>query len=107
MSHKKTYYVKVATGEVNRLPIEDNSVEYEIYATYEEALELENLFHEQNKAGSKAAEYHYAKPWDDKEVDQELTDYDQEMVLIYEKIYQLGTPETRRQIEEIGILNQK
>ncbi|QTM99403.1 hypothetical protein ERJ70_08865 [Sediminibacillus dalangtanensis] len=107
MSENKKYYVKVDTGEVLSSPTYDNSVEYEIEGDYEDKLSLENLFHEQHLAGSRSAELHYEAPFQEVKADQERKKYDDEMLNIYQRIYELGTPETKEKIEEIGILEEK
>ncbi|WP_053219679.1 hypothetical protein [Virgibacillus senegalensis] len=105
MSEKRKYYVKVDSGEVKTVPAFDNSVEYEIEGDYEDKLSLENLFHEQHLAGSRSAELHYEAPFQEVKADQERKKYDDEMLNIYQRIYELGTPETKEKIKEIGILD--
>ncbi|SDL74444.1 hypothetical protein [Sediminibacillus halophilus] len=107
MSENKKYYVKVDTGEVLSSPTYDNSVEYEIEGNYEDKLSLENLFHEQHLAGSRSAELHFEAPFQEVKADQERKKYDDEMLNIYQRIYELGTPDTKEKIEEIGILEEK
>ncbi|SDJ72656.1 hypothetical protein [Sediminibacillus albus] len=107
MSEKKKYYVKVDSGEVKSAPTPDNSVEYEIEGNYEDKLSIENLFHEQHLAGSRSAELHYRAPFQEISADKEREQYDDEMVNIYKRIHELGTPETKEKIEQIGILEEK
>ncbi|WP_077621974.1 hypothetical protein [Sediminibacillus massiliensis] len=107
MTEKNKYFVKIETGDVNPTPTHDGGVEYEIEGTYENKLEIESLFHEQHLAGSRAAEYHYRAPFQEKAADEEREQYDDQMINVFRKIYELGTEKTKRQIEEIGILEQQ
>lgn len=100
---KRTYYVAVGSGDI----LEEKgaaSFEFEIEATPEEIRELETLFEEREREDLAAFVrahipimlYHKDGPNDD---------YDEDLREIYRKIYELGTPETKRHMEQLGILN--
>lgn len=104
MSEKKLYYVQVEPRYINPTPSPDQPAEFEIEATYEEMLELKELFHRQEKAGSRSAEYHFEAPFQEEKTEKRKSEYDEYMEEIYRKIYQLGTPQTRKGLAESGIM---
>lgn len=102
MSEKKTYYVSVQAGTM----LEDKGAaafEFEIRATEKELDKLRLVFEEMEDAASDTffrsgipgVPYHH---------DQENDVYDDAMVRVYRMIHELGTPETKKHIEEMGIL---
>ena len=98
---KKTYYVSVQAQTV----LEEQGAaayEFEIEATEDEVTKLVELFEDQmenehdthERAMIPAMPYHY-----DKENDL----YDANLKEIYRAIYEMGTPETRKHIENMGM----
>lgn len=98
---RKTYYVSVQAGTV----LEDQGAaayEFEIQATEKEKNRLQEIigYKEMVEKGTffrshvPAIQYH---------VDNENDDYDYYLTAIYKLIHALGTPETRRTIEQMGI----
>ncbi|NBI29344.1 hypothetical protein [Chengkuizengella marina] len=99
---RKKYYVSVQAGSI----LEEQtaaSYEFEIYASDKELTELEELFNFREDAEHTtfirsfipAMAYHN---------DQENDDYDEVLAGIYKKVHDLGTEETKRQIERMRIL---
>jgi hypothetical protein len=102
---RKTYYVSVHAGEV--LPVEDASpFEFEITATPDEVEELQILF---DKMFSEDLETFVNAhiPFKSDEIKHDHQEYDETMVDVYKMIYTLGTPETKKHISEMGIINQR
>ncbi|CAM3413666.1 hypothetical protein [Marinicrinis lubricantis] len=101
---KKTYFVSV---QANSILEEKGSAafEFEIQATDQELDQLAALFEEKEdsenatfrQAGISSVPYH--------ELDDANDTYDATMIDVYKKIYELGTEETKRHIEQMGILS--
>lgn len=100
---KKHYYVTVQQGRV----LDDPTVtpyEFEIIATQEEADELQKLF-EHMPANDFASFTEAHIPYKPYHLDQSNDVIDENLSKIYEKIYELGTEETRQFMEEHNYLN--
>jgi hypothetical protein len=100
---KSTYYVSVQAGTVNAGK-GDAAFEFEIEATPEEIRELENLFAGAREADRRAyfrAHVPFLEYWHDKPND----DMDRTLEDVYRMIHRLGTPETKRHIEAMGVLD--
>ncbi|SMO92264.1 hydrolase [Melghirimyces algeriensis] len=103
---KRRYYVSLHSGEIMGELLQnptDSSYEFEIEATDEEAQRLNNLL------GNNAVE-DMETFWDSHipylyyNQSRENEGYDRTFRQIYEEIYRLGTPATKRQMEQMGIL---
>jgi hypothetical protein len=100
---KKTFYVSVGQGEILEPASMNGNFEFEIMATEEERDQLEELFEESMEAQDDTLaralipnrEYH-----NDKEND--AADY--YLAQIYQKLHELGTPETKSHIESMKVL---
>ncbi|GAB7387466.1 hypothetical protein BSNK01_13030 [Bacillaceae bacterium] len=99
---KKLYYVSVGARDV----FTDKTVspfEFEIEATPEEVTRLQHLF-------DKAAAEDFATfldthiPFKLYHEDRVNVEYDRRLQEVYRMIYELGTPQTKRHIEELGLL---
>ena len=91
---KKTYYVAVHQGTDSGQILEDKeaaSFQFAIHATRDEIDQLQQLFEKG---------YDVDTGTDYITIDQNLDD-------IYRMIYQLGDEETKRQIESLGLLEQR
>ncbi|TCP26634.1 hypothetical protein EV207_11965 [Scopulibacillus darangshiensis] len=104
MSYKRRYYITVGSGEI--LPERTMSEwEFEIDASEEEVMQLQSMFEEANtdsweaywRAHIPILPYHH---------DDSNDKYDDDLVLIYQKLYDLGTPETKEHIKSMGILKE-
>lgn len=99
---KKTYYVSVQAGTVMNNQ-GDAAFEFEISATPEEVDKLAEMFETAMEADhdaywrthTLAIPYHH---------DDENDAYDASLEMIYQTIYELGTPETRQHIKQMRIL---
>ncbi|MFZ3576595.1 hypothetical protein [Virgibacillus sp. DJP39] len=103
MTEKKHYFVTVDTEEIRQFSIPGNGVEYEIVANHDEVKEVEMLLLEKEKNGKQATDY-LNKPFDEWGVDDERKKYDQDLIKLYQKLYELGTKSTKEKITEIGLL---
>lgn len=103
MNDKQRYYVSVQSGSIFSNQ-GDAPYELEIDATTKEVVQLRELFDEHElldfdnmlRGPIPAIPYHH---------DDENDVYDQQLQRIYTMLYQLGTPETRKHIEEMGLMN--
>jgi hypothetical protein len=104
---KHPYYVNVASNEILPEP-GDTGTPFEIEATENELAELQSLFdrrddEEQHSLVRTLTPY---ERFDTLETDQDERSepFDETMHDIYQKIYELGTPQTRGQIVQMGVL---
>lgn len=100
---KKTYYVSVQSESIMENQ-GDSGYEFEIKASEREVGKLQELFEELDdwdNATAVRAHIPYVQYHDDPENDA----YDKYLQAIYQKIHELGTPDTRQHIESMGILN--
>lgn len=104
MTVKKKYYVQIDTGYINPTPTPDQPAEFEIEATYEEMLSVKELIHKRDRSASRSAEYHFEAPFQEAKTERRKEEYDEYMVEVYKRLHELGTPETKRGIEETGIV---
>ncbi|WP_099158086.1 hypothetical protein [Virgibacillus ndiopensis] len=102
MPDRNTFYVTVDTQEIREMPIPESGIEYEIEASQEEIKQIQVLFREKNTNATNAVKY-LAKPFDEWGADAERNKYDEHLVTIYRRLYELGTAETKRKINEIGL----
>lgn len=99
---KGIFYVTLETGETSPQPNpETNGVQYAIEATPNEMKELELLF------SKKQDDMDFLfKPMDEESIEKDRKDDNNAMMSIYKKLYEYGTAQTRKQIDEIGVLDQ-
>ncbi|WLR50309.1 hydrolase [Bacillus tianshenii] len=99
---KKTYYVAVGAREISQ--IRDYGLnQFEIQATEDEIFRLREVFDEAYSADWLSfwrSHVPYVQYHHDKENDM----YDDDMKQVFQMIYEFGTPETKQQIESIGVL---
>ena len=101
MPLRKSYFVSLDKEEITEVSIPDTT-EFEIKATDSDIAELNNLFREKNKREKKAVEF-LAKPFNEWGADDERDAYDNYLTSIYNRLYQLGTLETKQKIERMGL----
>lgn len=100
---KGVFYVTLETGEISQQPNpETNGVQYAIEATPNEMKELEILFSKKRDD----MDFLYTKPMDEGSVDKDRKEDYSAMMGIFKKLYEYGTAQTRKQIDEIGVLDQ-
>ncbi|WP_102028494.1 hydrolase [Salirhabdus sp. Marseille-P4669] len=99
---KERFYVSIGTQEISRLKAQNND-DFVIYANPHEIIELRELFDEMYDADNLTflrahvpiMEYH-----NDASNDQ----FDQGMINVFQKLYDLGDEKTRSHIKSMGIL---
>ncbi|BAC13503.1 hypothetical protein ACFQ4N_11105 [Oceanobacillus iheyensis] len=105
MNTKQTYYVTIDTKEIRPFSVPDNAVEFEIEATNEQVLEIEEIFSRLDKESKNAINYIGLKPFDEWGVDDERDSYKKDINNLFSMIKKLGTTETQRKLSEMGISN--
>lgn len=103
MNEKKQYFVTVDKEDIREMSIPESGTEYEIYASPNEIKEMEMLFVEKGKNAKDAVKF-LGKPFDEWGADDERNGYEANLIKIYQKLYDLGTPATKEKIKEIGLL---
>ncbi len=99
---RNKYFVTVDTEEISEVSLPDNGIEYEIYATPVEVKEIEVLFARKDKNAKDAVKF-VGKPFDERPVDAKRDSYEEYLIAIYRKLYELGTDETRKGIKELKL----
>jgi len=100
---KKTYYVSVQAESIMEQQ-GDAAYEFEIQASDRDLGILQEMFEtleDSDNLTSIRAHIPYVQYHDDPENDE----YDVQLQTIYRKLHELGTPETKRHIESMGILD--
>lgn len=102
MTDKKTYYVSVQSAAI----LEEQGAaayEFEIEATDRDLRELEELF-EQMDGDDKRSFWRAHTPFVQYHTDPPNDAYDENLCQVYQKLYDVGTQETKKHIESMGIL---
>jgi hypothetical protein len=104
---KKTYYVTVDlgthAGEIRETFDGNDAVyDYEIQATEEELAELEHLYEQMETIDDKTFLIAHIPFLDNEQEENEVED--ELLNKIYRKIYELGTEQTKRKMEEAGLV---
>jgi len=102
---KSKYYISIATGEISKIPYQNNR-EFTIYATDDEIrllrAKMDNL-HDASmgtfwRSHIPIVPYHH---------DQSNDAYDRNITEAYRMIHELGDEEAKSHIEEMGVLDQR
>ncbi len=104
---KKKYYVSIHTSASTYEIREEkgqSTYDFEIEASPEEIEQLKYSFEKAASADFKSY-LHSHVPFPNDMADADHETYDNTLNTIYDKIYTLGTTETKSQIEEMGVLN--
>ena len=99
---KRKYYVSVQAKTVTE-HAGDTAYELEIEATPQEVHQLHELFESESETDF----YNYVRMHDPEILEEELISnawIDQYLTAVYRKIHQFGTPETRKHIESMNVL---
>ncbi|MEK8130608.1 hypothetical protein WMW72_22130 [Paenibacillus filicis] len=100
---RKTYYIAVGSGEILEPAAVTDNFEFEIQADQEEIDQLQELF-EDKEDDEQSTMLAGLTPYRQLSDDEENDAYDWTLTEIYMMIHRLGTPETRKQIEAMGVL---
>ncbi|WP_070120400.1 hypothetical protein [Bacillus marinisedimentorum] len=105
---KETYFIALRTGDIQKLPFDEDQQYFELYATPQEVNALRDQL---NEAGAKGDTHEYflhpdalMHPLAEDAGDEDRNEYGNTVREIYHKIYLLGTIETQKKIESMGIL---
>ncbi|WP_034681413.1 hypothetical protein [Caldalkalibacillus mannanilyticus] len=105
--NKKKYYLSMHTS-MGTVEIRDEkgdaSYNFEIEATPDEIAQIEKQVVRARDADIETYVDSHFLPFGDT-IDDEHKIYDQALGRIYELIYQLGTPETKQQVEQLGLVH--
>ncbi|WP_087972918.1 hypothetical protein [Oceanobacillus rekensis] len=104
MVTKNHFFVTIDTKEIRDVSIDDNQVEYEIIADEQELLEIQQIFQTMDNESKDAVEDISINPFDEAKVDSERETYDRSLISVYQRLYELGTEETKNKIKELGII---
>lgn len=99
---KKKFYINVGAGEISQEKFNNNE-EFIIQATEDEVAVLRDKFNLMHEAGIKTF-FRAHVPINPYHNDKSNDYYDDEMTQAYRMIHQLGEPETKAHIEQMGIL---
>ncbi|PAE88362.1 hypothetical protein [Shouchella clausii] len=99
---RKRYFVTIdmAMMRLSTTKTPDNSIQYEIYATDEEADKIKALL-EQIRSEDFREEQVFQHPFQEKKADQEKEATQNELQELYQIIYDLGTIETKEVVKDI------
>ncbi|WP_078395268.1 hypothetical protein [Shouchella patagoniensis] len=107
---KQLYYVNlnpISMDTISNVRVDDGQlIEYEISATETEKKELESFIHKVHTHDVELGNLFSFKHFDDLSADADKDEYQTGMNDIFDKIYQLGTPETKAIIKEIHLQNE-
>nr|WP_295971262.1 hydrolase [uncultured Bacillus sp.] len=102
MTHKKTYYIEIGSGEISQSAT-NSTWNFKIEATDFEIQKLREQF-DLIDANEPADFLRAHIPFKEYHFDRENDFYDQALHNIYQMIYRLGDDEARKTIDEMGIL---
>lgn len=104
MTDKNNYFVAVKTKEVREMPIDDDQVEFEIIATEDEVKEILELFHKMDNNSKETMQYIIKDPFDEWSADDERDEYEKNLELVYKRLFEFGTFDTKDKIKKLGII---
>ncbi|GAF22540.1 MULTISPECIES: hypothetical protein [Shouchella] len=107
---KQLYYVNlnpISMDNISLTKVDDGQlIEYEISATEAEKEEFERLIREVHKHDVELGNLFSFKHFDDLTADADKDEYQTGMNDIYDRLYTLGTEETKQKISEIHLQNE-
>ena len=101
---KKTYYIKVNSGEITQSAT-DSAWDFKIEATDEEIISLREYF-DHNYSTEWKNFFRAHIPFVEYHNDKDNDAYDETIRKVYGMIYQLGDEEAKSHIESMGILDE-
>ncbi|MGY4690542.1 hypothetical protein [Salibacterium sp. K-3] len=106
---KKTYYVNlnpISMDDISRMKIPDsNLIQYEIEADEEELEQLDFLLGETQDHDLESRNLFTFRHFDESIEETDRHEFQRGMDHVLQKIYDLGTPETKQKMREAHILN--
>lgn len=99
---KRLYYVSVETGDIMQTEVDDNQQYFEIAATDDELNELKALIKGLSYQNfSVTASNMLVHFFENEKYDVDNDQYTNQLYQVYRKIYDLGTPKTKQQFQEM------
>ncbi|PWA08277.1 hypothetical protein DCC39_15190 [Pueribacillus theae] len=99
---KRLYYVSVETGDIMQTEVDDNQQYFEIAATDDELNELKALIKDLSYQNlSVTASNMFVHFFENEKHDEDNDRYTNKLYHVYKKIYDLGTPKTKQQFQEM------
>ncbi|MFB4165965.1 hypothetical protein ACE1TI_19735 [Alteribacillus sp. JSM 102045] len=106
---KQIYYVNlnpISMDDVSKVKIPDSSlIQYEIEATPEELEQLDFLLNETQDHDMEIQNLFTFRHFDESTTETDRHEYQSGMDKIFDMLYQLGTPETKKQIKDLHMQN--
>ncbi len=106
---KQNYFVNlnpISMDAISPVKVGDGQmIEYEISATETEIKALQDLLNQVQSHDLELGNLFTFRHFDDLKVDRDKNEYQSGLNDVYEAIYNLGTEETKRKVEEIGLMN--
>ncbi|MFZ4453397.1 hypothetical protein [Salibacterium aidingense] len=108
---KQTYYVNlnpISMDDISSVEIPDSTlIQYEIEATKEELEKLDFLLDETQNHDLEASNLFTFRHFDESIEETDRHEFQKGMDAVLQMIYDLGTPKTKQQMEEAGIVNKE
>jgi hypothetical protein len=101
--NKKTYYVSVQAGDILDDP-HAAAFEFEIEATDIQVALLQDMMDVWSQADSHSVSSMFGYMSDKKPAEARVEEYDEGLLRIYQFIHEMGTPETKKHIESMNVL---
>ncbi|SDI53454.1 hypothetical protein [Alteribacillus bidgolensis] len=106
---KQKYYVNlnpISMDDVSPVKIPDSTlIQYEIEATPEELEQLDTLLNETQDHDMEIRNLFSFRHFDESMTETDQHEYQHGMDKIFDMLYELGTPETKKQIKELHMQN--
>ncbi|WP_347549191.1 hypothetical protein ABFG93_16985 [Pseudalkalibacillus hwajinpoensis] len=102
---RETYYV-TPKGELHETNIDSQLNSFEIKANREELIQVERVIEKlRSQKYVQQNDFFSVNHYKEKEVDSHRNWTDEAIYDLYRIVHQLGTPETKQKIEEMGVLS--
>jgi len=102
MPERKAYFISLDKNRISEVSVPDTT-EYEVLVTNEELETYKSLVEASGQRDfSYALENIVFKPFAEVEPDEMRKKDDDNLMLVFQFLYQYGTPETKRKLEEVG-----
>ncbi|SDB83956.1 hypothetical protein [Shouchella lonarensis] len=107
---KQLYYVNlnpISMDTISNVRVNDGQlIEYEIEATEEEKKDFEKLLHEVNRHDVELGNLFSFRHFDETASDTDKNEYQAGLNDVYDRLYELGTAETKAKVKEIHLQNE-
>lgn len=101
---KKLYYVDINNGEIYKENVDDERFMYEVYTTPKDVPRIQMLLNEIMDDDLRTK--YLLTPLDEYAHSQnDKGPYDEKVLTLFKALYELGTEQTKRNIEQLGVLD--